>query len=194
MLAGDTTAPGSPDLFADLLAPGARLAHPSVRATPHRRLPHGRLPEDGGDEVPRQPDRLGRPAVPPGQHGEHQRGDAALRPGRRAPRAAAAEDAAAGAPPLQRPSTSCEHRLDGFSDALVADREPRPAPPGHRPSSATAPPLPTLYFCIPPERQAARLLGHGRRPPLQDPPLHEHRGRGPAARAVRAAASTPAHL
>ncbi len=33
----------------------------------------------------------------------------------------------------------------------------------------------------------ARVLGHRRRPALQDPPLHEHRGRRPAARAVRAA-------
>ena len=39
----------------------------------------------------------------------------------------------------------------------------------------------------PAQRQAARLLGHGRRPAVQDPPLHEHRGRRAPARAVRPA-------
>ena len=45
---------------------------------------------------------------------------------------------------------------------------------------------PTFYFA-PAEREAARLLGHGRRSPVQDPPLHEHRGRRAPAAAVRAA-------
>ena len=54
------------------------------------RLRTGRLPGDGRDEVPRQPDRVGRSAVPPGHDGDHQRGDAAVRPRSEHPRRAAA--------------------------------------------------------------------------------------------------------
>ncbi len=33
----------------------------------------------------------------------------------------------------------------------------------------------SLYFCIPPNQQPARLLGHRRRPAVQDPQQREHR-------------------
>ena len=52
----------------------------------------------------------------------------------------------------------------------------------------------TLYFCVPPQRQAARLLGHRRRPAVQDPPLHEHRGRRAAARRCSTRRSIPGML
>ena len=45
----------------------------------------------------------------------------------------------------------------------------------------------TLYFCIPPNDKLLVVLGPGRRPAVQDPPLHEHRGRRPPAGAVRPA-------
>ena len=69
------------------------------------------------------------------------------------------------------------------------DREPRPGRPRHRPDRRhdAAGALPTAVLLHPAERQAARLLGHRRRPAVQDPPLHEHRGRRAAAAAVRAA-------
>ena len=53
-----------------------------------------------------------------------------------------------------------------------------------------AEPLPVLeirYFGIPPNDQLLELLGHGRRPAVQDPPLHEPRRRRAPAAAVRAA-------
>ena len=62
-----------------------------------------------------------------------------------------------------------------------------PALPGNGDYGSDQPPLPMLYFCIPQNEKMLELLGHGRRPALQDPSLHEHRGRRAAARAVRAA-------
>jgi len=46
----------------------------------------------------------------------------------------------------------------------------------------------TLYFCIPHNDRLLTYWGHGGGPPVQDPALHEHRGRRAAARAVRSAA------
>ena len=68
--------------------------------------------------------------------------------------------------------------------------QPRPAADaGRRPGRRRAAlrHRPHALLLHPAQRQAARLLGHGRRPALQDPPLHEHRGRRAPARAVRSA-------
>ena len=45
----------------------------------------------------------------------------------------------------------------------------------------------TLYFCIPPNQTPTRVLGFGRRSPVQDTQLREHSGRGVATAAVRSA-------
>ena len=70
----------------------ARQAVPAARGRP-RPLP--RLPDERGDEVPRQPHRVGRHPVPPGHDRDAQRGHADLRAGREPARAQAAAGAAA---------------------------------------------------------------------------------------------------
>ena len=66
------------------------------------------------------------------------------------------------------------------------------SPPRHRPGRLRDRPGvrdgQSLYFCVPPQLQAPRLLGHRRRPAVQDPQLREHPRPGPADAAVR-----PAH-
>ena len=57
----------------------------------------------------------------------------------------------------------------------------------HRGGSDSGLGRPHLVLLHPAQRQARRLLGHRGGSPLQDPPLHEHRRRGPTACAVRAA-------
>ena len=58
-------------------------------------------------------------------------------------------------------------------------RERDPAGQGQRADTGPQPACPAEHPLFPAYRRtpAARLLGHGRGPPVQDPPLHEHRGR-----------------
>ena len=78
------------------------------------------LPEDGRDEVPRQPDRLGRPAVPPGHassRSTRRRSSTCWPPSILGPRPEAA--ARREVEPPVRPSTRSPSALDAFSNALV---------------------------------------------------------------------------
>ena len=100
---------------------------------------------------------------------------------------AAEEGPAAGEAAGRRPSTSWRRQLDDFSNALVEVENLVPPLPGNGGSAARPGAAADALLLHPAQRQAAGLLGHGRRPALQDPPLHEHRGRGAAAGAVRAA-------
>ena len=68
---------------------------------------------------------------------------------------------------------------------------------GRRSARAALRHRPHALLLHPAERQAARLLGHRRRPALQDPPLHEHRRASSASwrcsirRSIRACWSRP---
>ena len=86
-----------------------------------------------------------------------------------------------------RPSTRLEPHFDSFSNELVQVENLIPPSGGKAPSGADDAPLPMLYFCVPQNDKLLDLLGHGGGPALQDPPLHEHRGRGAPVGAVRAA-------
>ena len=169
------------------------MAQEPVQAAPDRAPAHHGLPEDGRDEVPRQPDRLGRPAVPP----RHDR-DRSTRP--RSSTCWPPRSSAGGPtdiPPRALPQVQTFNTLETearrpLATPLVEIEDfvppsavrPRPADDGE-PAALAAPDDALLLH--PAERQAAGLLGHGRRPAVQDPPLHEHRGRRAAAAAVRAA-------
>ena len=88
-------------------------------------------------------------------------------------------------PPLKR-STSW-NRVRRVLEALVEVENLVPPLPGNGADGSNHAAAADALLLHPAERQAAWLLGHGRGPAVQDPPLHEHRGRGAAAGAVRAA-------
>ena len=85
-----------------------------------------------------------------------------------------------------------------MSDALVDLEAPVPVQPRVRPGPAGGDPRRPERRAVrhralavllrPAEPEPARLLGHGRRPAVQDPQQREHPGRGAAAAAVRPAA------
>ena len=131
-----------------------------VRAA--RRGPHPaeRLPVVRRDEVPGQPDRLGRQPVPGRHHRDAQRGHALLRAGRQHPRAAAAGHAAARRPPARR--TSCSSSRRAWTRCPTRWSTWRPSSrstscPARPPPEATAGDQSgalfgigrSLYFCIP---------------------------------------------
>ena len=187
MLAGDTSVPGfSAQAKKDLEDQVLDWRTQPLRAAPHRQLPHGRLPENGGDEVSGQPHRLGRLPLPAGQHGEHQRGDAALHPGGGNPRTPPEEDPAPGE------AAGGEFQRVGNRVRRVLERaggggEPRSPAARQRARRRRPGAAADALLLHPAQRQDAGLLGHRRRPALQDPPLHEHRRRGAPVGAVRAA-------
>ena len=87
--------------------PGDRLAGQSVQASRGRADARRRLHEGGRHALHRQPDRVGRPALPAGHDRNHQRGHPALRAGRTDP-GQAPEDVPARAGPKKtcRPTNS----------------------------------------------------------------------------------------
>ena len=115
-------------------------------------------------------------------------------------RAAAAHPAARHRPAEDLRAAQGSDGLDAMGNALVELEGQFPfnlgLPPtqGGDPDAARAALRHRAHALLlhPAQRQAARLLGHGRRPAVQDPPLHEHRGRGAPARAVRPA-DRPGH-
>ena len=151
------------------------------------------------DEIPRQPDRLGRQPVPAGHDRDHQRGDALLRARRQPARAAAADHAAAGR--HERRRTSCSSSRPAWtrwptrwSTWRRSSRSTSSPPPSQRP--ATAPDQSgalfgigrALYFCVPQNqkllaywdtvadrlfkiRNSENIQGVVQQLPLFDPPL-----------------------
>ena len=82
-----------------------------------------------------------------------------------------------------------EPKLDAFSNALVSLENDFPfsssvSSDGDGGNALLGGGSDALLLCTA-EREDARVLGHGRRPSLQDSQLHEHRRRGPDAAAVR---------
>ena len=146
-----------------------------------------------GDVVSGQPDRLGRQPLRDRLARGADRGDAALRASRR--RSSGPQPAAIIAARARRrflrPTSS--RKLDAFANALVdienvMRRRRRRRRRGRRRHAAAA----DLLFQDSAERQAARLLEDGRRPPVQAAPLPEHQGRHSPAGPVRRARSTRA--
>ena len=82
-----------------------------------------------------------------------------------------------------------EPSLDAFANAMVEIENVIGGAGGSGGSGAAAaeasPDAQTFYFKIPPNATTARLLDHGRRPPLQAAPLPEHRRRAAPAGALR---------
>ena len=89
-------------------------------------------------------------------------------------------------PPLET-FNELEASLDSFSNALRSGREYRAAAIGRRIGRNDPGTAAHALFLRAAERQAAGLLGHGGRPPLQNPALHEYRRRRAATGAVRTA-------
>ena len=161
-----------------------------------RALPAVGLHVQDGDGLPRQPDRLGRLAVPPGHAG-----DASTR--RRSSTCWPRTSSARGRRRCRRRRRSpadlrtAARRSSTRSATRARDRGRHPVRPHALPRRRAAPgrPLPSLaqhrrrlaVLLRSPQRQAAGLLGHRRRPAVQDPQQPEHPGRLPTAAAVRAA-------
>ena len=92
------------------------------------------------------------------------------------------------AKPLPQTFNELDDKLDAFSNALVDFENLIPPMTSTGGEGSPVPQVPSLlYFCIPQNDQAPGLLGHRRRPALQDPPLPEYRRRSQAAFVVCAA-------
>ena len=151
-----------------------------------------------GDGVPGQPDRLGRLAVPPGHRRERstrRRSSTCSRPTSSGPRPQAVPRkgsvrpqtyASLRARPRRSSATRCvEHRGGHPVRPGAAARRRRRRRRADWPTLRSIGPHAVLLRAA--QRQAARLLGHRRRPAVQDPQQPEHPGRLPPAAAVRAA-------
>ena len=151
------------------------------------RSPHHRLPEGGGNEVPGQPDRLGRPAVPAGQHGVHQRGHPAVRARRADSRTSAGRGDPPGPARSQLPRALRRHRTV-LRSAQRGGAAGAGSGAGRRFGRERAAAQPRLFSVLLPaqERQAARVLVDGGEPAVQHPSRPEHRRGGAPARVVRA--------
>ena len=140
-----------------------REHHHTLLAVRRRANTAGLLPVLRRDDVPRQPDRVGRQPLQPDDDRDRERGDALLRARGQPPRPEAG--AGAGARDVKQPKSYNELRaagLDQLGDALVELEGQFPfnivAPTGGGDDSS---PLfgigRTLYFCVPPN---TKLLGY----------------------------------
>ena len=124
-------------------------------------------------------DRLGRQPVPPEHDRVDQRGDAPVRAGERDPRPAAADHPSAG----HAPDNSATYAVAARGDPgrlLERARHAGELPPDRAHelrARAEGRAAADALLLRPAERPVAGVLGHRRRSPLQDPQLHEHRGR-----------------
>ena len=159
-----------------------RVARQAVQPARGGAVPPGRVPDGGRDEVHREPDRLGRQPVPPVHAGVGRPGDADLHPGRQAARARSRGWCRR----RQSAARQTYNQLEAQGSTCSATRWSIwrtwfPISICCRTRGDELPPPPiTLSIALllhPAERAAAAVLGHGRRPAVQDPPLPEHRRR-----------------
>ena len=134
--------------------PHRAVEGPAVQAAPRRAHAAALLHVRRRDEVSRQPDRLGRPALPPRHDGVDQRGDAALRAGLADPRPPPRESAASHAADGSRPTRSCRraarrpHERAGRCRESDSRRVPR--------GLGIAAPASAVALLLPPEQPEAR--------------------------------------
>ena len=159
-------------------------------------LPADRLHAQDGDGVPRQPDRVGRQPVPAGywrERSTRRRSSTSWPPTSSGPRPQAVPRKGTIAPQTYAEPARESGRVRQCAARDRGGDAVRPCA-ASRPVAATADrigdasqPRPRALLLRAAQRQAARLLGHGRRPAVQDPQQPEHPGHLPPAAAVRAA-------